>query len=315
MKSNRTLIILFALCIQFYACERVPSDKTETAITGIILSLQSDATITIFQDGEEQGTVRVPAGNGAFKIPLTDGGVYDIRIIKGTQEFPIFIYGIQVEKGKEKSLGVIDSPRTPNEGIIHGEIDNPAEDTQITVYRDREEKVSINVNQDGTFEIKNLEYGTYNVRVTSKGYYPDHSFQGIILSDTSQSMELKALLLYKSEADSVNWDDGSIFAKGVGKPPQNSLNSAQARIMAERAAMVDGHRNLLSVMQGVKIDPQTKIDDLMNEEIIPIAKVEGFVKGASIVSKRYFDDGSCEVILVIPLTGENGISEFVRMNR
>jgi len=44
-----------------------------------------------------------------------------------------------------------------------------------------------------------------------------------------------------------------ILAKGSGAPPKEAKNIAQARLMAERAALSDARRNLVEVLKGVRV--------------------------------------------------------------
>ncbi len=48
----------------------------------------------------------------------------------------------------------------------------------------------------------------------------------------------------------VDWTTGVITAVGIGAPPAQPANAAQARAMAERAAQVVAYRNLLESVKG-----------------------------------------------------------------
>lgn len=45
-------------------------------------------------------------------------------------------------------------------------------------------------------------------------------------------------------AEGVDWNDHVITVQGMGVPPANTVNVAQARMLARRAAVVDGYRQL-----------------------------------------------------------------------
>ena len=48
---------------------------------------------------------------------------------------------------------------------------------------------------------------------------------------------------------SINWSSGRVTAVGIGAPPAQPTNMAQARAMARRAAITVARRNLLEVTQ------------------------------------------------------------------
>lgn len=102
----------------------------------------------------------------------------------------------------------------------------------------------------------------------------------------------------------VNWSGGYVEATGIGAPPERYYGKPQARPMALRAAQVDAYRNLLEVVQGVRVDSETEVRDFTTASDTIRAKVEGLVKGAQIVKRDYLSDGTVEVTLRMPLYGE-----------
>jgi len=102
----------------------------------------------------------------------------------------------------------------------------------------------------------------------------------------------------------VNWSGGYVEATGIGAPPEKYYGKPQARPMALRAAQVDAYRNLLEVVQGVRVDSETEVRDFTTASDTIRAKVEGLVKGAQIVKRDYLSDGTVEVTLRMPLYGE-----------
>ena len=81
---------------------------------------------------------------------------------------------------------------------------------------------------------------------------------------------------------SVNWTDGYIEAVGIGAPPQRNIGMPQARPMALRAAQVDAYRNLLEVVNGVRVDSTTTIRDFTVESDI----INTRSRGSSRVRRR-----------------------------
>jgi len=102
---------------------------------------------------------------------------------------------------------------------------------------------------------------------------------------------------------SVNWTDGYIEAVGIGAPPQRNIGMPQARPMALRAAQVDAYRNLLEVVNGVRVDSTTTVKDFTVESDIINTQVQGIVKGAKTMKQEYLSDGTVEVTVRMPMAG------------
>jgi hypothetical protein len=102
----------------------------------------------------------------------------------------------------------------------------------------------------------------------------------------------------------INWTSGEVYATGIGAPPPNAVNPAQARAMAERAAQVVAYRNLLEIVKGVRVDSETVVENFMTKSDIIRTKVDGIIKGAMPIKKQYLSDGSVEVTVVMRMKGE-----------
>jgi hypothetical protein len=101
----------------------------------------------------------------------------------------------------------------------------------------------------------------------------------------------------------INWSEGYIEALGIGAPPDRYIGKPNARPMALRAAKMDAYRNLLEVTKGVRVDSTTIVKDFTVESDIINAQVEGLVKGAKVVNQEYMSDGTVEVTVRMPLSG------------
>jgi hypothetical protein len=102
----------------------------------------------------------------------------------------------------------------------------------------------------------------------------------------------------------INWTSGEVYATGIGAPPTNAVNPAQARAMAERAAQVVAYRNLLEIVKGVRVDSETVVENFMTKSDIIRTKVDGVIKGAMPVKKQYLSDGSVEITVVMRMKGD-----------
>ncbi len=102
---------------------------------------------------------------------------------------------------------------------------------------------------------------------------------------------------------SINWSKGIVTAIGSGVPPSGAGNMAQARLLAERAAVSDARRNLLEIVGEVRVDAVSTVGTLMAKRDIVVTKVNGIVKGSIVTERRYLDDGGVEVTVEMPVTG------------
>jgi hypothetical protein len=101
----------------------------------------------------------------------------------------------------------------------------------------------------------------------------------------------------------VDWTTGVITAVGIGAPPTQPANAAQARAMAERAAQVVAYRNLLEAVKGVRVDSTTLVENFMVTSDVIRTEVNGIIQGAMVMDKKYMSDGSVEVTVGMKLTG------------
>jgi hypothetical protein len=104
----------------------------------------------------------------------------------------------------------------------------------------------------------------------------------------------------------INWSQGIILAKGSGAPPKEAKNIAQARLMAERAALSDGRRNLMEVLKGVRVDSVTHVENYMVKSDQIRLSAEGFIQGSVELrdQRRYLSDGGIEVTVAMNLSGD-----------
>jgi hypothetical protein len=96
----------------------------------------------------------------------------------------------------------------------------------------------------------------------------------------------------------------TLRAKGAGAPPTKAVNAAQARLMTERAAKVDGYRNLLEQAYGLQVSGSTSVRDFVTQSDTIRTQLDAFIRGAKVVDTRYLDDGSVETEMEITLGKE-----------
>jgi len=96
----------------------------------------------------------------------------------------------------------------------------------------------------------------------------------------------------------------TLRAKGAGAPPARAVNAAQARLMAERAAKVDGYRNLLEQAYGLQVTGSTTVRDFVTQSDTVRTQLDAFIRGAKVSDTRVLDDGSVETEMEITMGKE-----------
>ena len=109
----------------------------------------------------------------------------------------------------------------------------------------------------------------------------------------------------------VDWTGNTVRARGTGVIDPGAKNLAQARLMAERAAVVVAQRNLLEIIKGVRVDSETRVENFMTDYDVVYTRVEGKVKGARQRGPTKHDEvaGLVSVELEIDLYGQEGVSD------
>ena len=101
----------------------------------------------------------------------------------------------------------------------------------------------------------------------------------------------------------VDWDSRVITVVGMGTAPPNAMNPAQARMLARRAAIVDGYRQLAEAVKGVNVDSETTVENMMVTSDVIKTKVSGLIQGARVVSEQASPDGGYEVTMQMNMFG------------
>ena len=92
-----------------------------------------------------------------------------------------------------------------------------------------------------------------------------------------------------------------ISAIGQGVAPTNTSSPAQAYALAKRAAIADGYRQIAEKVQGVEVEGQDLVKNMMIKRSTIRTAVHAMIKNANIVETN-FRDGLCEVEMEIKLS-------------
>ena len=108
----------------------------------------------------------------------------------------------------------------------------------------------------------------------------------------------------------IDWSGNMVRATGTGVLDIDNPNTAQARLMAERAAVVVAQRNLLETVQGVRVDSETRVENFMTDYDVIYTRVEGMITNARQVGPARYDSlaGIVEVELEMQIHSPQGLS-------
>ena len=93
-----------------------------------------------------------------------------------------------------------------------------------------------------------------------------------------------------------------LVVKGQGVAPSFTQSPAQAFALAKRAAMVDAYRLLGEKIQGVKVEGQDLIKNMMVKRSQVRTEVNAMIREATVIETE-FKDGLCEIEVELIVTG------------
>ena len=104
-------------------------------------------------------------------------------------------------------------------------------------------------------------------------------------------------------AENVDWESKVIRVTGTGVAPATARTPVQGRMLARRAAIVDGYRMLAESISGVAVTGETNVSQLEANSDLVKAKVSAVVRGARVISEKEIPGGGYEVVMEAPLFG------------
>ena len=121
---------------------------------------------------------------------------------------------------------------------------------------------------------------------------------------------LLAIILFavSGKADAApDWNSNKIQVTGMGVAnPALVRSPAHAAMLARRAAVADAYRQLAEVVNGVQVDAETTVEQMMLTSDIVKTRISAVIKGAQIVSEGELSGGGYSVTMELPLFGGNG---------
>ncbi|MBR2215575.1 MAG: LPP20 family lipoprotein [Selenomonadaceae bacterium] len=105
--------------------------------------------------------------------------------------------------------------------------------------------------------------------------------------------------------DPYDWEQGVITVTGEGMAPPTAVNATHGRILAKRAATLDGYRKLAELVKGVQVNAESRVENLMIADDAINARVEACIKGAKVTAERDLPEGGYEVTVTLPMFGSS----------
>ena len=125
-----------------------------------------------------------------------------------------------------------------------------------------------------------------------------------LIAGTFLALTTFASTVLAAPSEGVDWEKGVVRAVGTGI--STKAHVGQARALAKRAAILDAQRNLAEQVAGVQVTAESSMRDLEVEYDIVKTQVAAIIKGMHVVGEpTWYEDGSCEVTLEMPLFGAN----------
>ena len=113
------------------------------------------------------------------------------------------------------------------------------------------------------------------------------------------------LAMSVSAAANTDWNKGTIRVVGTGiSNPNIAVSANHAKALAKRAAVLDAYRQLAEEVNGVHVDSETTVENLMISNDLIKTNVHALIQGAKIVDVQYHGSETCEVTVEMRMFGE-----------
>ncbi|NTW58636.1 MAG: hypothetical protein HGB21_02575 [Nitrospirae bacterium] len=278
----------------------------EGAVEGTFVPTDATAQVFAIQEGKVIAMTHAGEQGGTFRLPLA-AGTYTILVSSPVSSYPIRLDDVVVKAGATTMLPPLLIMPGSGKAVLEGRIIPPLRDSEVKLIHEGRESAASRVDQEGRYEFRGLPAGTYEVRASAPGHAEDMT---PVVIPENQRVQQTAVLLPIVATDGVDWAAGKVRATGVGSPPKDGVNAGAVRAMTQRAALADAQRNLLRTVEQIKVDGSRTVGTVMRSRT-GAERIQGFLKGYTIVRERELEDGRIEIILELPLTGPAGLSRYI----
>lgn len=300
MRIN-TIVVSWVVLLLF-SCTPTPVGT----LKGTVSPAEPGAQITIIQNGKPVASLNAAVFDGTFSANLK-AGVYTVMITSPASTLPVTITDVIIKAGETTLVPSVNRAFQTGKAIVTGRITPVRPGTKVKLIYEGKERAAAHLGADGTYEFSELPAGNYAIQTEAPGYAGDTSPLTI---SADQKTEQNVLLLPITTSAGVDWASGKIRATGHGLPPAQAANITVRREMTKRAALSDAQRNLLKIVMNIRISSTLDIKTYMRDTT-HAERIQGFIRGYTVVSETDRDDGSIEIILELPLTGPAGLSRTI----
>jgi hypothetical protein len=301
MRIPVTLILILVVLLSIAG-----GASQEGTVEGTFVPADASAQVSALQEGRVIATTHAAEQKGRFRLPLA-AGTYTIMVSAPVSSFPIRLEGVVVRAGAATTLPPLLIMPGSGKAVLEGRVIPPLPDSEITLLSGGKERAAARTDREGRYEFRELPAGAYEVRASAPGHAADAA---PVVIPENQRVHQTAVLLPIVATDGVDWAAGKVRASGVGSPPKDAGNAAAVRAMTQRAALADAQRNLLRNVEQIKIDGNRSVGTIMRTGN-GAERIQGYLKGYTVVSERELQDGRIEIILELPLTGPAGLSRYI----
>lgn len=294
-------IVVSAVFLLIFAC----MPKQVGKMKGTVTPPEPIALVTIAQNGKTVGTVHT-AADGTFSVEIK-AGVYTVMITSPASTLPVTISDIVIKAGETTLVQPVLVAAPTGNAVVTGRITPVCPGAKVKLMSEGKERAAAHIDTDGRYVFSELPAGSYAIQAEAPGYAEDTSPLNI---SANQKTEQNVLLLPITTTAGIDWASGKIRATGHGLPPAQAASGTVRREMTKRAALSDAQRNLLKIVESIRISSSLDIKTYM-QDATHAERIQGFIRGYTVVSETDHDDGSIDIILELPLTGPAGLTRYI----
>jgi hypothetical protein len=299
MQTN-TIVTIVAI-LQIFAC----ANQQDGTVQGKVSPAEPIATISIDRNGKPVTSCNTTT-EGTFSVHIK-AGVYTLRFSSSATTYPVTITDIVIKANETTLVPPVNLGIQLAKAVVSGKVTPVCPGAKVKLICEGKERAAAHIGAEGKYEFSELPAGNYTIRTEAPGYAGDTSSLTV---SAEQKTEHNILLLPIIETAGVDWASGKIRATGHGLPPIQSASNTVRHELTKRAALTDAERNLLKIVQNIRINSSQDVKSYMQNTDHEV-RIQGFIRGYTIVNETEHDDGSVDVTLELPLTGPTGLTRYI----
>ena len=103
--------------------------------------------------------------------------------------------------------------------------------------------------------------------------------------------------------EGIDWRNKVVTVTGEGVAPTDGQNYTQTKGLASRAAQADAYRKLGEMVNGVRVEGETTVENMLTTKDTIKLKVTATIRGAKILKETFLSDGGYRVTMQVPIFG------------